>query len=100
MHSFLGGGHNNTINPGSVSCFLGGGADNLIGTNAWNSVLCGGADNLIATNAFYSFLGGGRYNTNAGQFSAVVGGINNDAGGTDSLAAGNRAKAKYQGDFV
>jgi hypothetical protein len=100
MHSFLGGGHNNTINPGSVSCVLGGGADNLIGTNAWDSVLCGGANNLIATNAFYSFLGGGRYNTNAGQFSAVVGGLNNYAGGTDSLAAGNRAKAKYQGDFV
>ena len=100
MHSFLGGGHNNTINPGSVSCVLGGGADNLIGTNAWDSVLCGGANNLIATNAFYSFLGGGRYNTNAGQFSAVVGGLNNYAGGTDSLAAGNRAKANYQGDFV
>jgi hypothetical protein len=100
INSFLGGGHDNTINPGSVSCVLGGGGNNLIGTNAWDSVLCGGANNVIATNAFYSFLGGGRYNTNAGQFSAVVGGIYNYAGGTDSFAAGNRAKAKYQGDFV
>src|ERR1017187_10026075 len=98
MSSFLGGGHDNAINPGSVSCVLGGGGNNLIGTNAWDSVLCGGANNLIATNAFYSFLGGGRYNTNAGAFSAIVGGVMNYAGGNYSFAGGNRAKAKYQGD--
>ena len=100
MNSFLGGGHDNAINPGSVSCVLGGGGNNSIGANAWDSFLGGGANNLIATNAVYSFLGGGRYNTNAGIFSAVLGGVYNYAGGNYSFAGGNRAKANYQGDFV
>ena len=116
LYSFLGGGYSNSIQH-NVRSFLGGGGQNSIQTNAAYSVLGGGERNLIQANAAFSVLGGGRFNsiqpdalysflgsglnnTNGGWFSVVPGGRENFAGGTYSFAAGYRAKANYEGNFV
>ena len=97
-HSFLGGGYENKI--GALYSFLGGGYENSIQTNAYDSFLGGGSVNSIQPNADHSFLGGGQSNTNGAPYSIVPGGNQNFAGGTNSFAAGHRAKANYAGDFV
>ena len=98
--SFLGGGSANSIQSDAGDSFLGGGHVNSIQTNAMLSFLGGGAFNVIQANADYSFLGGGYLNTNSASYSVVPGGDRNFAGGTNSFAAGHRAKANYNGDFV
>jgi hypothetical protein len=98
--SFIGGGEGNSIQPNADFSFLGGGLDNYIQPNANYSFLGGGWDNSILTNASWSFLGGGYLNSNSAPYSVVPGGDRNFAGGTNSFAAGHRAKANYAGDFV
>jgi len=115
--SFLGGGEANCIQYYAQYAFLGGGMENRIETNASKSFLGGGEKNSIQPYAFHSFLGGGQsnsvlawaryavlcggqFNTNGAVNSVVPGGDQNFAGGTNSFAAGHRAKANYAGDFV
>ena len=99
-HSFLGGGGYNIIQTNAYYSVLGGGGYNSIQTNAFYSVLGGGLGNFIQTNATYSFLGGGSANYDDGAYSVVPGGYGNYAGGQYSFAAGQEARANYQGDFV
>jgi FtsZ-binding cell division protein ZapB len=98
--SFLGGGANNSIQLNADGSFLGGGWNNSIQPNASHSFLGGGEGNSIQTGAAFSVLGGGLFNTNGAPYSVVPGGDQNFAGGTNSFAAGHRAKANYAGDFV
>jgi hypothetical protein len=51
-------------------------------------------------NGIGATVGGGEYNFANGQFATVPGGNVNTASGDFSFAAGNRAQALYQGDFV
>ena len=97
--SVLVGGDGNTIQANSSEVFLGGGGNNTVQLS-WFSVLVGGDANVALAGANYSFLGGGLWNTNGGNYSVVPGGQYNYAGGNYSFAAGQRAKANYQGDFV
>ena len=115
-HSTFGGGYNNTIQANASSATLGGGALNRIQLNASHSTLGGGYQNIIGTNAAYSTLGGGDSNellNNAhhstlgggegnivtGPHGVVPGGRYNQAG-SNSFAAGYRAKAVHAGAFV
>ena len=100
--SFLGSGEFNTIQSSADDSFLGGGLGNSIQGAATSSFLGGGCGNSILQWAYYSFIGGGEFNTNArfASFSVVPGGDYNYAGGQNSFAAGHRAKANYDGDFV
>lgn len=98
--SFLGGGYDNFIEANADHSFLGGGENNFIQPSASHSFLGGGSGNFIQTNAALSFLGGGEQNIVSGTFGVVPGGGQNAAVGDYSFAAGRRAKANYQGDFV
>ena len=95
--SFLGGGNNNSIH--GVGSFLGACINNSIQADAYDSFLGAGWGNSIQTNASYSFLGGGLANSISGAYGVVPGGDNN-AAGTNSFAAGHRAKANHTGAFV
>ena len=99
-HSVLGGGGYNSIQPSAGGSFLGGGYYNSIQTNSESAFLGGGAHNSIQPYAFSSFLGGGEFNSCAAEDATVPGGDHNVAAGANSFAAGHRAKANYQGDFV
>lgn len=63
------------------------------------NVLAGHPSNTVAAGAWGGAIGGGAFNTNAGPFATVPGGERNVAG-TNSLAAGRRAKATHTGAFV
>ena len=78
---------------------IGGGWGNQIAAGAEGATIGGGYDNTIQTNATYATIAGGSSNTNSGPYGTVPGGDQNVAG-TNSFAAGHRAKATYQGDFV
>jgi FtsZ-binding cell division protein ZapB len=56
--------------------------------------------NSVLPSVSYPVLVGGLWNTNGASYSVVPGGDQNFAGGTNSFAAGHRAKANYAGDFV
>ena len=92
------GGYNNTLN--AYASVLGGGLENVIQSGGTGDTLVGGYLNCISTNTTYAFLGGGYQNTNSGAYSVVPGGLMNYAGGKYSFAAGQQAKANFQGDFV
>jgi hypothetical protein len=88
------------------------GVSNTVFAN--NSGIGGGAYNLIQSNANYSFIGGGQANfivapTNGSgtnlspklaAWSTIPGGYSNSVTGSYALAAGRRAKANYDGNFV
>ena len=83
-HSFIGSGYNNNM---GYAC-----SDSFIGAGEFNSMPIDGGE---------SFIGGGDYNTNAYGFYCVIpGGFENYASGDYSFAAGQQARANYQGDFV
>ena len=96
--SYYGSPYSNSIS--ADYSFLGGGWQNSIQNASDNSFLGGGYNNSIQPNAAFSFLGGGYRNTNGAMLSVVPGGDDNFAGGPNSFAAGHRAKANYQDDFV
>jgi len=98
--SFLVGGYRNAIGASAFDSFVGGGLENSISAGASSSVLGGGEYNSIQSTARAAFLGSGGNNTNAGAYAVVPGGRNNSANGNYSFAAGRRAKALYDGDFV
>jgi len=80
-----GGNFNLATGPGAT---IGGG-----GTNGTNSI-----GNLAAGQA--ATISGGYGNSASGSYSAVPGGQQNLAQGAGSLAAGSKAKALFDGDFV
>jgi len=103
FNSVIGGGNNNTImgnggGPGATGT-IGGGAGNIIQFNSFLSTISGGQVNTIQTGVSYSTISGGSSNTAAGNFATVPGGDQNIAG-TNSFAAGHRAKATNTGTFV
>ncbi|MDQ6632209.1 MAG: tail fiber domain-containing protein, partial [Verrucomicrobiota bacterium] len=89
----------NTIQTNANESTIGGGSGNTIQPNATYSTIGGGIRNTIQPNASYSTIGGGHNNTNTGSYSAIPGGDKNVAG-TNSFAAGHRAKARHSGSFV
>jgi len=96
----IAGGLGNRVN--GQNAVIGGGAINAIEGGASDSVIAGGRLNVIERSSAYGFIGGGQYNTN-GYLSVgavVPGGKDNYAGGMMSFAAGTRAKAITDGDFV
>lgn len=81
------GGENNAIQSNAVYCAIGGGYYNRIQTNAEYCTIGGGARNTIVKNAVGATIPGGDGN--------YVGNL-----GTNSFAAGTRAKALRSGLFV
>ena len=115
--SIIGAGAFNTIvSPASPlfngpSSFIGAGAYNT--TSSDFAVLSGGYNNSItgeyatiaggynnAVSGFQASIGGGYGNVASGRNAVVPGGAYNTAAGLDSFAAGNAAKATYNGTFV
>jgi hypothetical protein len=110
------GGYQN--NAGSANDTIGGGIYNLTSSQA--STVAGGSGNTASGPG--AFVGGGGFDGNsfsgntayggastvaggfgnvaANTYATVCGGYSNNAAGIFSFAAGNRAKALYQGDFV
>jgi hypothetical protein len=116
VSSAIGGGSNNLIGVASIRSAIGGGDDNtvgyavnqaVIGGGSWNTIqqftsaatIGGGTNNTIQSDSLESTIGGGGNNTNTGSYGTVPGGDQNVAF-LNSFAAGHRAKAIYQGDFV
>ena len=95
--SSLLGGRYNTIQTASDSSFLGGGYSNTI--SARLSTLAGGYANTVLPSGNLSTISGGLFNTNMGSYATIPGGDQNVAG-TNSFAAGHRAKATHMGAFV
>lgn len=105
--SFVGGGQVNEAT--GLYATVGGGYSNV--ANGSNGTVAGGDDNQAAGAAAtiggglsnwassYGVVSGGRQNT-ANPNGTVPGGQSNFAGGDYSLAAGYRAKAYFDGDFV
>ncbi|HSN74875.1 MAG TPA: hypothetical protein VL334_07265 [Anaerolineae bacterium] len=105
--SFVGGGQVNQSSGGLAA--IGGGYSNL--ANGTYAVVAGGNDNQASGTAAtvgggggnwasaYGVVAGGQDNT-ANPYGTVPGGRNNFASGDYSLAAGRRAKALFDGDFV
>ncbi len=99
--SAIGGGWPNTIQSDASWSFIGGGDYNLIQTNSAYSTIGGGAVNTIQPGAFGATIGGGYDNTilSNASYAAIAGGDLN-AAGTNSFAAGHRARATHTGSFV
>ncbi|MCP3902055.1 MAG: hypothetical protein GY715_00340 [Planctomycetes bacterium] len=107
--STIGGGYENTAS--GTRATIGGGSVNTAGE--YGSTVSGGHENTASHN--YATVGGGHENTASsdgatvaggsnntasGFYASVPGGYGNEAGGVRSFAAGNRAKATYNGTFV
>lgn len=98
-HSTIGGGDENSIQISTEYSTIGGGSFNTIQTRAVHSTIGGGRINTIQPDVDFSTIGGGLQNTNSGSYATVPGGDRNVAG-TNSFAAGHRAKATHIGSFV
>ncbi len=122
FHATIGGGWYNvasgdtaTVGGGQVNestglyATVGGGYSNLAGSPY--GTVAGGDDNQVAGQrgfvgggegnwaSAYAVVAGGLSNT-ANPYGTVPGGVDNFASGDYSFAAGRRAKAYYDGDFV
>jgi hypothetical protein len=97
--STIGGGIGNFILTNASYSTIGGGDGNTIRTGAHDSTIGGGFNNSIQPGAFVSAIGGGSSNAILGDHGTVPGG-NQNVAGTNSFAAGNRAKANHTGAFV
>ena len=95
--STISGGYGNTVQANARFSTVGGGVGNSISTNGSQSVIGGGTYN--ASSARSATIGGGNQNSVTGDYGTVPGGDFNVAN-TNSFAAGHRAQANYQGDFV
>ena len=99
--SVINGGFLNRISPSSTNgqmSFIGNGGENLIW--AKYAVIAGGYNNLVSSNAAGGAIGGGYYNEVAAVRGTVPGGSYNEAGGSNSFAAGSYAVASNAGTFV
>ncbi len=92
FYAAIAGGYSNIAN-GSYATVAGGNDNQASGTAA---TVGGGGGNWASA---YGVVAGGQDNT-ANPYGTVPGGRNNFASGDYSLAAGRRAKAYYDGDFV
>jgi len=93
------GGDDNTIGTNCTEAFIGGGDGNFITDGNSDGTISGGFINQIQTNSYAATIGGGFSNIVAGYSATVPGGDFNVAG-TNSFAAGHRAKAVNSGSFV
>jgi hypothetical protein len=98
-YSTIGGGLVNQIQSNSEASTIAGGEYNAIQRGAFDSMIGGGFQNTIQTFSYSSTIGGGESNTAIGPLATVPGGDQNVAG-ANSFAAGHRAKAVNQGNFV
>ena len=98
--SFIGGGWQNAIQSNAMYSFIGEGYNNSIQINAQGAVIAGGMHNVIKPDAQLAVVGGGYVNTNGAPYAVIPGGYYNAALGTNSFAAGRRAKANHDGTFV
>jgi hypothetical protein len=92
VYATIGGGYDNTVSA-SYGTVGGGDSNQAAGTAA---AIGGGQDNWASS---YGVVAGGIDNT-ANPYGTVPGGANNFAAGDYSLAAGRRAKAYFDGNFV
>jgi hypothetical protein len=97
--STIGGGEQNRIGTNAAGSTIGGGMQNRVRTNASKSTIAGGWLNTINVSAEYAVVGGGSQNNVVGMHGIIPGGVDNLAG-TNSFAAGRRAKAVHTGSFV
>ena len=65
-----------------------------------NATVAGGYGNVVTATAAYATIGSGANNAVGDWYATVPGGASNSALGAGSFAAGNQARALYQGDFV
>ncbi len=116
--SFIGGGKNNLINDLMYTIFgtavtvspyaaIVGGEQNNVGASplapsnaADHSAIGGGYGNAVWSASQSVISGGGNNLIYYGNWSAIPGGQSNEVDGYWSLAAGQRAKAYYNGNFV
>ncbi len=107
-YSAMGGGLSNIIDANSSSALISGGRANAISTNATNATIAGGVANFIASADDNGFdvitadvtISGGYFNKARGIGATIPGGIENEAFGDDTFAAGVKAKATNTGSFV
>jgi len=92
-HSTVGGGASNSATGDSST--VGGGYTNVAGDGA---TVGGGSHNTAGGN--HATIAGGYGNAANGSVATVAGGSSNTASGTNSFAAGYRAKADSNGCFV
>jgi hypothetical protein len=86
--AFIGGGFQNSIQPGAHNAAIAGGAYNGIGTNSAYSAVGGGIDNNIHIDSPYSTIAGGIVNDiGTNSSSSTIGGGNNNNISTESAHA-------------
>jgi hypothetical protein len=94
------GGFGNFVWPtNSGYATIGGGFVNMVQENSPYGTIGGGQANFINVSSPYGTIGGGHQNSTSGAFASIPGGDQNQAA-ANSFAAGHRAKADFQGDFV
>ncbi|HXJ58234.1 MAG TPA: hypothetical protein VNU68_16380 [Verrucomicrobiae bacterium] len=100
--STIAGGQDNSIGDDSLFAVIGGGQGNSVESDSPNATIAGGTENLIESGSALSTVSGGVGNVvrQGAQAATIPGGTSNEASGSYSFAAGNRAKALYDGDFV
>lgn len=111
FYATIGGGHGNTVDA-QYGAIAGGGRSDPDDDTTGNRVtddygtVGGGGDNQAGdgdantTDATYAAVGGGLSNEAIGPYATVPGGRDNVAEGRYSFAAGQRARAIYEGSFV
>jgi hypothetical protein len=100
--STIAGGQDNSIGDDSLFAMIGGGQGNSVESDSPNATIAGGTENQIECGSALSTVSGGDGNVvrQGAQAATIPGGTSNEASGSYSFAAGNRAKALYDGDFV
>ena len=99
-YSAISGGVSNTMQEGDLYCAIGGGINNTVGVGFTGATIAGGSGNACSFSPMFPTVGGGQNNSSGGNYATVPGGDQNAATGNNSFAAGHRAKANNQGDFV
>ena len=91
------GGHRSTVSGGkdntieSSDCTIAGGTTNTISASGAGSTISGGTNNFTDGNCSFSSIAGGTGNEASGQYSTVLGGVQNKASGLGSVASGNNS---------
>ena len=99
--STIGGGDRNGIQAGAGESTIGGGIFNEIQNGSFQSTIGGGSGNIIQGSA-RATIGGGWRNVIGpnGSYAVIPGGVENQASGLYSFAAGYLARARHSGAFV
>ncbi|KAA3636611.1 MAG: hypothetical protein DWP97_02450 [Calditrichaeota bacterium] len=95
--SVIAGGNINSITNNAILSAIGGGSGNLV--QASTGTIAGGARNTVTTVGIGGAIGGGAGNI-VGSYATVPGGLDNEASGDNSFAAGINAKATHNCSFV